>query len=316
LAVLIISAIQGGGQLILTQINTTLAAFIPASICLFAIIFIGKMKTYRAPWLISDSRVIDRDVRVAETAAGEHEMSLNQAFMPYYCLVGVTLTVLLIGPIKAFLGSVELGFSFQETSTGYGVINKAVSPYSPFRIFVHAGTFLFVSALLGYLYFRWIDKISKGSVKQVIWRTVEKSLPATIGIIALVVMSKIMGGTGQIMVLAKGTAQVADTFYALLSPTIGILGSFITSSNLASNILFGEFQQATSAILGFNQASILGAQTAGGAMGNTISPGNVLLGTTTAGILGREGLILKMILPITLCVALFTGIILFLANMM
>ncbi len=315
-AVLIISTIQCGGQLILTQINTTLAAFIPASLCLPIIVFIGKMKIYRTSWHVPDSPVINRDARITQAIESEKILSLNQAFMPYYYLILITLVVLLIGPINNFLGFIKLGFSFPETITGFGIINKSANPYAPFRPFVHAGTFLFISALLGYLYFRLIGKIYAGGLKRVASRTIKKSLPSTIGIVALIVMSKIMGGSGQIMVLAEGTAQVTASFYALLSPMIGILGSFITSSNLASNILFGEFQQATATILGINKALILAAQTAGGAMGNTISPGNVLLGTTTVGILGKEGLILKMIFPITLCIALLVGLMLLLINVM
>jgi lactate permease len=95
---------------------------------------------------------------------------------------------------------------------------------------------------------------------------------------------------------------------------IGILGSFVTSSNLASNILFAEFQQTTSEVLSLYKPSILAAQTAGGAMGNTLAPGNVLLGTTTAGILGKEGQLLAMIIPITLSIAGIIGLILLLIN--
>jgi len=116
------------------------------------------------------------------------------------------------------------------------------------------------------------------------------------------------------MVLAMGTAKLTGKYYAALAAFIGILGAFITSSNLASNILFGGFQQTTANLLNLNEASILGAQTAGGAMGNTISPGNVLLGTTTTGNLGREGAVLRMILPITLSIAMGIGVLLLVAN--
>jgi lactate permease len=146
-------------------------------------------------------------------------------------------------------------------------------------------------------------------------KTTKKTLPATIGIVALVVMAKVMGGTGQIMVLAQGTAAFTKQYFAFISPMIGILGAFITSSNLASNILFAEFQQTTSEVLTLYEPSILAAQTAGGAMGNTLAPGNVLLGTTTAGILGKEGQLLAMIIPLTLSIAGVIGLILMLINL-
>ena len=80
---------------------------------------------------------------------------------------------------------------------------------------------------------------------------------------------------------------------------------------MASNVLFGDFQLTTAKLLGFDAAPILGAQTAGGAIGNTICPGNIILGTTTAGILGKEGLALRKILPLTLTAAVIVGIVLF-----
>jgi len=60
-----------------------------------------------------------------------------------------------------------------------------------------------------------------------------------------------------------------------------------------------------------NTATILGSQTAGGTIGNTLSPGNIILGTTTAGIIGKEGIVLKKVLPISLVTALIVGGILF-----
>jgi lactate permease len=90
-----------------------------------------------------------------------------------------------------------------------------------------------------------------------------------------------------------------------------MLGAFMTSSNTASNILFADFQMTTAKILNLDVAAVLGAQTAGGAIGNTICPGNIILGTTTTGNLGSEGLILKKILPLASSAAIIVGIILF-----
>jgi lactate permease len=312
-AVLIISFIHGGGQLLFSQYNTALAAFVPASIALGVILLLGRLPIYRESWAIQESRVMKRDGIKVEDSNAEH-MNLKRAFFPYFCLIAITLLILLIRPVNNYFNQIQFGFSFPETRTLYGYINEMVDVYSPIRPFTHAGMFLSLSAILGFLYFYRYKYIKISSWKRILKRSAEKTLPSAIGIIALVAMSKIMGGTGQILVLAKGTAILTSQYFASLAAFVGILGSFITSSNLASNILFGDFQQKTASILKLNEASILGAQTAGGAMGNTISPGNVLLGTTTTGIIGKEGIIIKMILPITLGIAAITGIILFIAN--
>ena len=58
-------------------------------------------------------------------------------------------------------------------------------------------------------------------------------------------------------------------------------------------------------------AAVLGAQTAGGAIGATMCPGNIILGTTTGGISGSEGQVLKKVLPISLAMAVGVGVFLF-----
>ncbi|MGI6554557.1 MAG: L-lactate permease [Bacillota bacterium] len=63
---------------------------------------------------------------------------------------------------------------------------------------------------------------------------------------------------------------------------------------------------------GLGKVNILAAQTAGGAIGNIVAPGNVVLGTTTTGILGREGEVLKPAFMVAGVLALVIGIVTFL----
>lgn len=309
-AVLLISLIHGGGQLLLSQVNQTLAAFIPATLALLVIFLLGKTKMYGSSWKIENSPVMVRKGATKVEEEYPKDMNLHQAFSPYYVLTFITLFILLIAPIKNFLGQVKLGFSFPETVTGYGYVNPAVALYSPIAIFISAGLFLLVSTLIGYAYFRKNNWVKAKSLKDIFNRSVEKTIPSSIAVLGFIMMSRVMGGTGQTIVLANGIANVLGPTYAVFAPVIGMLGAFMTSSNTASNILFGEFQLTTAKILNLDVAAILGAQTAGGAIGNTICPGNIILGTTTAGNLGSEGLILKKVLPLATVAAVLVGLIL------
>jgi len=311
-AVALISLIQGGGQLLLTQVNQTLACFVPCCIALIATVLIGRTKLYSEPWKIEDSNIMDRSKSSSIDDADVPEgMGLAQAFFPYALLTVITLFVLLIQPVKNFLGQVKIGFNVPETSTGYGFINEAAAPYSPVSIFTHAFTFLILASCIGYLYFMKKGWAKGPEFKDVIIKSLKNTAPSAVAVIAFLVMSRIMGGSGQTVVLARGIAAVMGQYYALFAAVVGTLGSFMTSSNMASNVLFGDFQLTTAKLLGFDAAPILGAQTAGGAIGNTICPGNIILGTTTAGILGKEGLALRKILPLTLTAAVIVGIVLF-----
>jgi len=120
-----------------------------------------------------------------------------------------------------------------------------------------------------------------------------------------------MDHSGQTLVLAQGIAEVATpASYGFLSPLIGALGAFMTSSNTASNILFSGLQQETALSLGgLSENWILGGQTAGGAIGNAMSPGNVILGTSAVGIVGQEGDVLRKTIPWVAVVAAVIGVI-------
>ena len=148
-AVLILAVIQGGGELLLSQVNTTLSCFIPSCVSLVALFLIGRMKMYREEWKLEDSPIMNRAGTTAKEEEGPSDMSLLQAFVPYFILTALTIIVLVVKPINEFLGQFSIGFSFAETSTGYGFVNQAVESFSPLVPFTHASMFLFLSSIVG-----------------------------------------------------------------------------------------------------------------------------------------------------------------------
>ena len=212
---------------------------------------------------------------------------------------------------RSFLGQVKIGFAFPETSTGYGYVNAASECFSPLAIFTHASMFLFVSSIIGLIFYKKHGWIKAGGVKRVFVKSISMTMPSGIAVIGLVIMSKIMDGTGQTVVLANGIAAVLGIVYVVFAPFVGLLGTFMTGSNMSSNILFGGFQLTTAKLLGVNSSIILGAQSAGGAIGSAVSPSKIILGTTTANILGSEGKVMKKIMSITIPATILIGIIVF-----
>ena len=88
----------------------------------------------------------------------------------------------------------------------------------------------------------------------------------------------------------------------------------MTSSSTSSNILFAPIQQTVAQLEGLTEPTIIAAQNAGGAIGNVIAPANLALGTGTAGIIGREGEVLRRALPWTIAVATLVGLATILLN--
>lgn len=306
-AVLILSLVMGGGELLFTQFNTTLAAFIPSALALVTVIALAKTKFYNSPWKMLDSPMMDRSANIASSES-DSDMNLFHAFMPYIILSILTLVVLMVKPLNNLLSSVKIGFAFPETTTGYGFINPAYESYSPLVPFTHASFFLLISSLVGLFYYMPKGWIKKKQIKDIFTSSFKMALPSATSVLALIIMSRIMGGTGQTQVMAMGIASVLGVKYLALSPFVGLLGTFITGSNMSSNILFGEFQLTTAELLSSDATHLLAAQTAGASLGSCISPSKIILGTSTANLVGQEGNVMKKILVLALPVTLLFGL--------
>ncbi len=308
-ALVIISTIQGGGQLILAQYDHTISCFLPCCLALAVAVMLGKIGRYTKPWKIADSRIMTDTTRKIER---EHMpgMSFHRALFPYYALTAITLFCLLIPPVNHALGRWKIGFSFPSLITRYGFVTKAEAFFSPLAPLTYAGTFLFLASILSYCYYARSHHIGSGGMTRICGRTVKKTIPSSIAIIGLIVMSKIMTCSGQTYVMAEGVVSVMGRWYVLASPLIGMVGSFVTSSNMSSNILFSNFQLTTATLLHIQAAFLLGAQTAGGVIGTSIAPGSVILGTSTTGISGREGEIIKTVLPVSGSAVIGIGVLL------
>lgn len=302
--------IQGGGELVMSQINTTLACFVPSCISFFIILLFSKTKLYRDEWTMEDSKIMEKNAEDSLRKESIVNMTLMQAFVPYFILAGITLIILIVKPIHDFLGQFSFGIAFPETRTGYGYINSAMESFSPFTPFTHASMFLFISSVSGIVYYCRHGWIKRKNVKDIFARSTAMMIPSGLAILGLIIMSRIMSGTGQTLVLANGIAGTMKRGYGILAPLIGLFGTFMTGSNMSSNILFGNFQLVTAQLLKIDVAIILGAQSAGGSIGSVLSPSNIVLGTTTAGISGYEGKIIRKLLGITIPVAIIIGIVL------
>ena len=323
-AVLIISAIHGGGQLLLAPIAPTLANFLPVTAALGAIFLLARSPWYRKDTGVTESEVmqpgeledeLDWEARAREAVGPEkREMSLLTALAPYMVLIGLIVVALLIRPLNQLLGSAQLGFPFPELQTGAGFVTPGVESYRSFAPLTHPGTFLLLSALFAFLLFRAKGEILLGRMDEILVGTVRASIPSAVALLALIPLAKVMEGSGQTLVLAQGIAAVAPgLLYAFLAPLVGMLGSFMTSSNLSSNILFGPLQESTATALNISQVAVLAAQTAGGAIGNAIAPGIVLLGSGAVGVSDRTGEIIRTNIRYVLVSLVLIGIVAVLA---
>jgi lactate permease len=79
-----------------------------------------------------------------------------------------------------------------------------------------------------------------------------------------------LGNPSMISLVAGAFAALPSGVYVVISPLLGIIGSFVSGSNTVSNILFTRAQFETAGLLGLNPILILALQCAGGSIGNII----------------------------------------------
>lgn len=91
-----------------------------------------------------------------------------------------------------------------------------------------------------------------------------------ITIIAIVAMAKIMGYSVMIKPIAVVLVAVTGSYYPLISPIIGTLGTFVTGSDTSSNVLFGGLQVEVAKTLGLNPYWLAAANTGGATAGKMI----------------------------------------------
>jgi lactate permease len=323
--VVVVSMIHGGGQLALVFWNPIVSNFIAGTAALIALYPLSFWRLYDEAHremerpAMRDGAAGDDEADRAAAAARERErrepvMSLGMALFPYVVLTVVTLGGLLTPPIERALGVYRAGLPFPEVSTGYGVTTPAEAAYAPFAVFAHPGTFILVATIIAWIVYRrlgYYEAWRRVASPEGIWKGVtDGALPASVAVIAFLIMAAIFDHSGQTRTLALGIAAVTPPLgYAFAANIIGVLGAFMTSSNTASNVLFSGLQQDVARLQGLPEAAIIAGQSAGGALGNSIAPANVVLGTGTTGISGREGAVLRLTLPWALLVAVMIGIV-------
>lgn len=290
---LIVGAIMAATQLGMVSLGTySLAAFTAGSIGLVVIAGMARLPMFNHATAVSGYHNPD----TAEAPPVTHVVPLKEialAFSAYAILVVIVLSASFIDPLSDLLATGAIKLSFPETSTSFGWTNMATESYRTIQPFGDAGALLLYACAIGYLIYRRAGKFAPGAPQRIAARTVSAALTSSIGIVSMVGMALMMMDSGMTYMLARGMVDVAGPVFPLVSPFIGVLGSFMTGSNTNSNILFGALQRDSAILLSLPPAVLLAAQTTGGALGSMIAPAKIIVGCSTVGLSGKEGPVVR-----------------------
>jgi lactate permease len=168
----------------------------------------------------------------------------------------------------------------------------------------HPGTLL----LLGLLAALLLRRERLAVVTDAVARASGRVPTVLLALVAMLALARLMVHAGLVQALADGAADLTGPLWPLLAPGAGVLGTFVTGSATASNILLSDFQRATADTLGLPLLPVMAAQGVGAAIGNIICPHNIVAGGATVGLAGREtARVLRLTMPAALLYTALAG---------
>ena len=238
------------------------------------------------------------------------EMSLFKAWSPYLVVVLLLLLTRVIDPLKNFLLSID----FLSLNN---VFNTSLS--SQFAILYSPGAILLVASVFASLY----QKSGLKDVKDAILDTRKVILGALLALIPTLIMVTIYTNSqynglnleSMPTYFANNLGSIFGDMWPIMSPFLGMVGSFVSGSSTVSNLTFGKVQYSIANSVNINMNVVMAEQVIGSAVGNMICVHNVVAAASVVGLENQEGIIIKKtIVPAliyTLLVAIVSFIILF-----
>ncbi len=210
-----------------------------------------------------------------DTSGGER--GVLWAGLPYLVIVALILLTRLVPDLKEAAREVEIAWTLPGGFSG------------SFQPLYHPGTMLLAGFLIGGA----AQGAGAAGLLAAMGRAARRLPMVAVALVAMLALARLMVQSGMIPALAEAAAAGLGPAWPLLAPWVGILGSFVTGSATASNILFTDFQEATAAALNLPALPLLGAQNFGAAVGNMICPHNIIAACAVVGLAGQEGAVLR-----------------------
>ena len=244
---------------------------------------IGAMVAFLRVWRSSQ----EMRVRARSPVSGRETLV---ALAPYLIMIA-TLSLAQAGPVKRLLAGATQEFEWlglDVRASGGEALTATTFRFDPLAA---TGSLLLLSGLVTMLVLRISPRTALASYRDTLGRLGW----AFVTVASVLALAYVMNFSGQTVTLGRWLAG-AGALVALLSPMIGWLGMTITGSDTASNALFGALQVTAAHDAGLSPTLLAAANSSGGVVGKMLSPQHLAIGAAAAGIAGREGDVLRVVL--------------------
>ncbi|MBT1095296.1 L-lactate permease [Streptomyces sp. Tu102] len=126
--------------------------------------------------------------------------------------------------------------------------------------------------------------------------TVHELRFAILTVTSVLALAYVMNLSGQAATIGHFVAA-AGAGLAFLSPVLGWFGVAVSGSDTSANALFGALQVTAARESGLSPELLAAANSSGGVLGKMISPQNLTIACAAVGLAGKEGDLLRRVLP-------------------
>jgi lactate permease len=173
-------------------------------------------------------------------------------------------------------------------------------PYAAIYAFqpLAAGTAALAAVVISAMFIRSSLEILIGSGLKTLRQLHQSGLTVAL----IVALAYLYNYSGMAFTLGAALASLGVLF-PLVSGFLGWIACFLSGSDTASNLLFGNLQVAAAHQIGVNPVLLAATNSSGAVTGKMISPQNIAVGVTTVGLVGKEGHVMRTTLGHSLLLA-------------
>ncbi|AQW51265.1 L-lactate permease [Streptomyces violaceusniger] len=221
-----------------------------------------------------------------------------RAYAPYALIVAI-FSIAQIGPVKDLLAKATRTFDWPFLDVAAPDGKPVGANVFSLPLIATGGTLVLVA---GVATVAVLGVTARDAARE--WTaTVHELRHAILTVTSVLALAYVMNLSGQAASIGHFVAA-AGAGLAFLSPVLGWFGVAVSGSDTSANALFGALQVTAAHESGLSPDLLAAANSSGGVLGKMISPQNLTIACAAVGLKGREGDLLRKVLPWSLALLL------------
>ncbi|MGW3626875.1 L-lactate permease [Streptomyces sp. NPDC000880] len=214
-----------------------------------------------------------------------------RAYAPYALIVAI-FSIAQIPPVKRLLGEATRVFDWPFLNVGSPAGEPVGANTFSLPLISTGGTLVLLAGVVTAFVLGVRGRDAAGE-----WAaTVHELRYAILTVTSVLALAYVMNLSGQAATIGHFVAA-AGAGLAFLSPVLGWFGVAVSGSDTSANALFGALQVTAARESGLSPELLAAANSSGGVLGKMISPQNLTIACAAVGLAGKEGDLLRKVLP-------------------